>query len=401
LERVAGAPVVVTTQADLARVVRAARGAELLAADVEGDGLFAYRARLCTVQLAWRAGEVSEIAIVDTLAVDPKPLAEVLGASGPPKVLHDFTFDVRLLFDAGIELANVRDTSVLARMLGRKATGLASLLLSELGIVVAKDLQQHDWSRRPLEPPQIEYLAGDVRHLAALHEKLAAEARTLDIEEEVAVECAFKREAALAPPRERRPAYLRVKGAEALDAPSLAVLRRVFLEREQIAELWDEPPFKVAGNELLLSLSQVKPKSVAEIARVRRGVSSRLLEVAPRIVAAVQAGLADGSVPAADIPRPVRVDRAVLAARRAREKRLSGWRRNEAKARGVDEQVVLPGHCLSDLVGLEAVDEASIASIKGLGPKRLARYGAALAELLRGGAESPPVPEPATSETES
>jgi ribonuclease D len=401
LGRVAGAPDVVTTQAELARVVRAARTGELLAVDVEGNGLFAYRSRLCTVQLAWTVGDASEIAIVDTLAVDPKPLGELLASGGPAKVLHDFTFDVRLLADVGIELANVRDTSVLARLLGRKATGLASLLSSELGIVVAKDLQQHDWSRRPLEPPQIDYLAGDVRHLAALYEKLSAEARALDIEEEVEVECAFKREGALAPPRERRPAYLRVKGAETLDAASLAVLRKVYLEREQVAELWDEPPFKVAGNELLLLLAQAKPKSVAELARVRRGVSSRLLEVGPRIVAAVQAGLAEGRVPAADIERPARIDKGLLAARRAREKRLSAWRRTEAKARGVDEQVVLPGHCLSDLVGLDAFDDASIASVKGMGSKRLARYGAALAQLLRNEAAPPVTPAPATSETES
>jgi ribonuclease D len=191
---------------------------------------------------------------------------------------------------------------------------------------------------------------------------------------------------------------LRVKGADTLDAASLSVLRRAFLEREQIAELWDEPPFKVAGNDVLLWLAQTKPKSVAELARARRGVSSRLLEVGARIVAAVQAGLAEGHVPAADIERPVRPDKEVVAARRAREKRLSAWRRTEAKARGVDEQVVLPGHCLSDLVDLEKFDEASIASVRGIGPKRLSRYGATLGELLRASAATPPAAAPAASE---
>jgi ribonuclease D len=186
-----------------------------------------------------------------------------------------------------------------------------------------------------------------------------------------------------------------VKGVETLDAPGLAVLRRVYLEREQIAELWDEPPFKVAGNDLLLWLAQTKPKSVAEMARTRRGMSARFLEVGARVVAAVQAGVAEGRVPAADLERPPRPDRDWLAARRAREKRLTGWRRAEAKARGVDEQVVLPGHCLSDLVALESVDEASIASVKGMGEKRLARYGAKLGELLRSvapAAEPEPTP---------
>src|SRR5262245_2120617 len=114
---------VVTTLADLARVVSAARAAPLVAVDAEGNGLFAYRARLCTVQLAWQEGDDTRIAVVDTLAVGPAPLGELFALSGPTKVLHDFTFDVKLLSEAGVALDNVRDTSVLARMLGRKATG--------------------------------------------------------------------------------------------------------------------------------------------------------------------------------------------------------------------------------------------------------------------------------------
>ena len=188
-------------------------------------------------------------------------------------MLHDFTFDVKLLADAGVVLANLRDTSVLARMLGRKATGLASLLSSELGIVVEKELQQHDWSQRPLGAKHIEYLAGDVRHLLALHDKLSELARAADIEEEALVECAFKYEMAIAPPREKRPAYLRIKGIDALDTVGLAVLRRLVEERERLAEQWDVPPFKVAGNDLLLILARARPTTLEELGRVRRGMS--------------------------------------------------------------------------------------------------------------------------------
>ena len=370
---------VVTTRADLEAVIGAARAAPIVAVDAEGNGLFAYRARLCTVQLAWREGDLTRIAVVDTLAVDPSPLGALLDRSGPLKVLHDFTFDVKLLAEAGVELDNMRDTSVLARMLGRKATGLASLLSSELGIVVPKELQQHDWSRRPLRPAELAYLAADVRHLEALLDKLSSEARALDIEDEVLVESAFKRESALAPPREKRPAYLRIKGADALDPPSLAVLRRLVMEREAIAELWDTPPFKVAGNDVLLFLAQRKPASLDELRRIKRGISPRLTDAGARLVHAVVAGLAVEG----------RLDRATVAARRAREKRLSGWRRAEARARGLDEQVVLPGHCLAELVALETFDLAAIAEVRGLGAKRCSRYGVTLQALLEGTAVLP------------
>ncbi|HEX9297987.1 MAG TPA: HRDC domain-containing protein [Polyangiaceae bacterium] len=376
------APQVITGGSNLARVVEAAAAAPLLAVDVEGNGLFAYRSRLCTVQLAWQQDGETHIAIVDTLALDPAPLRALLSAEGPIKVLHDFTFDIKLLAEAGIVLANLRDTSVLARMLGRKSTGLASLLSSELGLVVPKELQQHDWSRRPLRPVELEYLATDVRHLAALYEKLSAHARSLDIEEEVIAECEFKYDAALAPPRERRPAYLRIKGAESLDGPSLAVLRRLVEEREQLAALWDQPPFKVVGNDVLLWLAQRKPATVRELESAPRGISERLLNVAPRFVGAILAGQADGSVPPGEWSNGARPDRALLAARRSREKRLSNWRRKEAAARGVDEQVVLPGHCLAELVALETNAADAIARVKGMGPRRIARYGAILSTLL-------------------
>jgi ribonuclease D len=388
----------VTTPADLANVVQAARAAPLVAVDAEGNGLFAYRTRLCTVQLAWQGQGRTHIAVIDTLALDPSPLAGVLDRSGPMKVLHDLTFDVKLLAEAGVTLDNVRDTSVLARMLGRKATGLAALLSSELGIVVPKELQQHDWSRRPLRPLELAYLASDVRHLGALFDKLSGEAAALDIEEEVHVECAFKHQSALIPPREKRPAYLRIKGVDALDTPGLAVLRRLVMEREAMAELWDVPPFKVVSNETLLTLAQHKPASHEELKRIKRGISPRLAESSARLLAAVAAGLADGTVPASDLAAPARPDRAIVAARRAAEKRLTAWRRAEAAARGIDEQVVLPGHCLADLVALGAGEARAVEEIRGLGARRYARYGATLLTLLAG---ELPVPAPVGAEIEA
>jgi ribonuclease D len=390
-------PAIVRTGAELERVAQAASASPLVGVDVEGNGLFAYRAKLCTVQLCWVEAGETKIAIVDPLDVDGTTLSSLLGPGGPIKVLHDFTFDVKLLADAGVVLANLHDTSVLARMLGRKSTGLASLLASELGIVVEKELQQHDWSKRPLGPKEIDYLAGDVRHLLALHQRLSDLAKAADIEDEVATECAFKYDMAVAPPREKKPAYLRIKGIDLLDPMGLAVLRRLVDERERLAEQWDVPPFKVAGNDLLLTLARARPKSLDDLGRMRRGISSRLMSAGNGLVSAVLAGEADRTVPAADREPPPRPDKALLAERRAREKRLSAWRRQEAAQRGVDEQVVLPGHCLQDLVDLDGSDLEAVAAVHGMGQKRFERYGAALATVLA----SPPIVETALQESES
>ena len=89
--------------------------AERVALDVEGDGLFRYRARLCTVQLATR----ERIAVVDTLEIQPQLLAPLVEEGGPEKVIHDASFDVRLLRDVGLRFHGLFDTSVAARYLGR------------------------------------------------------------------------------------------------------------------------------------------------------------------------------------------------------------------------------------------------------------------------------------------
>ena len=60
--------------------------------------------------------------------------------------------------------------------------------------------------------------------------------------------------------------------------------------------------------------------------------------------------------PPARRPRRVR-------ARRERESAPVAWRREEAKRRGVDEQVVLPGHCVKD-----TVDRADVADARGVSP---------------------------------
>jgi ribonuclease D len=281
---------------------------------------------------------------------------------------------------------------VLARLLGRKATGLGSLLASELGVEVSKDLQQHDWSRRPLTEPQLSYLAGDVRYLVALYDKLSAEARAKGIEEEVAEESRFKLETALAPARERGPSYLRIKGADKLDPLGLAVLRRLVDTRERLAADWDVPPFKVGGNDLLLDLSRGRPTDREGLRAFRRGFSSRLSGSSDRLLAAIAQGIADGTVPPEDRAEPPRLDRAVAAERRAREKRLTTFRRAEALLRGVDEQVVLPGHCLQELVAIDVPTRSAMSTVKGLGAKRLELYADGLLRAMLTEAPSAPPP---------
>lgn len=389
-------PLLVDRAQALSSVIERALEARTIAVDVEGNGLFAYRAQLCTVQLAWEERGHVVVAVIDTLRVPPAPLARLLGEEGPTKLLHDLTFDARMLLEAGVRLGNTKDTSVAARMLGRKATGLASLLASELGVSLEKDLQQHDWSRRPLGERELGYLASDVLWLERLESHLTQEVERLGIVDEVASECAYKLESALAPALDKRLPYQRIRGADALRPLELAVLRRVAEVREMTAHKWDVPPFKIASNDLLLELARRRPTSKRELREIR-GASGRVATIADALLAGIRQGIEDGEVPEAErIERP-RPDRAVISARREREARLSTWRRAEAAARGVDEQVVLPGHCLQAIAAGDALDREAIEQIPGLGQSRALRYADILAALARGDALPAPAPALASS----
>ncbi len=373
-----------------AALEQAAR-ASAIALDVEANGLFVYRPRLCAVQMAWEDGATTRVVVIDTLKIDPTLLAPLLSAEGPVKVLHDLTFDARLLADHGVLLGRARDTSVAARLLGQTATGLSSVLTTELGISLDKRFQQNDWSRRPFAPAELRYLGNDVAYLLELDRSLAAKATSAEIEEEIHEECAHRLRMALAPPKDVRPAYVRVKGAQKLDRLGRAVLRRLVMARETIAEAVDVPPFKVVSNEILLLLSTKRPKTIGDLSRIPGALSGRAGKHAALWLSAITLGIEDGEIPEADrlLLDPVTMSRREITRRREVEVRVSGFRRAEAKRRGVDEQVVLPGHCAQEVATLliatkegSAADPAQIAAIAGLGEKRAKLYAVRLATLL-------------------
>ncbi len=356
-----------------------------VALDIESNGMFAYKAGLCVVQLAARGSVV----VVDPLATSLEALAPLLASRTTVKLLHDVSFDARILAEAGLSLENVRDTSVAARMLGRAATGLGSLLSSELGIEVDKKMQHHDWAQRPLDRTALTYLGNDVVHLDALADRLFAEVDERGIGDAVDEETRYRlaQASAAAGAEDLRPPYVRLKGIDKLPEADLAILRHLAQVREDKARELDVPPYKVLAPDVLLAIAQRKPLTVDDLARIKGAVQGRrAASLTPSILRAVEAGLADPTIPEGDrvyLERP-RLPSSVARQRRAREQRLTKWRRDEAQKRSVDEQVVLPGHCLQDLADLaEPATLEALAAIPGIGAFRVARDGEALLAVLR------------------
>ena len=361
-----------------------------IALDIEGDGFHRYRARLCTLQLAAvqldavqlgavqlgavQLGADEAVRVVDTLRIEElAPLAALLGEGGPVKVVHDASFDARMLARRGITLARVFDTSIAARFLGESATGLASLLARHLGVTLVKEEQQGDWGARPLSPEQLDYLVADVTHLLPLAALLEARLREADLIEEVQEETRYMLARALEPEPVREP-WTRIKGARDLPPSALALLSALADVREREAERRDVPPFRVAPNGALFEAARRDVREIGPLRQVRglRGLDDDALASA---IALSERGPPLEEEPAAPPPEE-------RARRRAREKALSTWRRAEAERRGVNEQAVLPGHCLRDLAGADGASLDVLAQVEGLGAKRIERYGGALIALL-------------------
>ncbi len=383
----------IDTAEGIAALAASLSKAERLAVDIESNGLHAFRARLCTVQIAAevRPGVVESVSVVDPIGLPDSalaPLALVLGPQGPVKLIHDLSFDARMLWQHGVAVGNVYDTSVAARMLGLKSTGLMSLAELRLGLRLSKKMQQNDWGHRPLKRDELAYLASDVSCLPALARSLEADVAAAGLVEEVAEETRYRLASALQSEEDHRPAYVRIKGSEKLPAPVQAILREVAEVREREAERLDVPPFKVLGNEQLLELANRPPASVPALTQIRGLQHRRAVAISGQLFEGVQRGLAAKDIPAAEraefFTPPPPPPREQVTARRAREARLTAWRREEAHRRKVDEQAILPGHCLQDIATRAPADREALASIAGVGNHRVQRYAEPLLKAVRG-----------------
>lgn len=365
---------------DLRAAARDLATAGSIAIDCESDGVHHWKSRLCVLQCALPDGEVF---IFDALAMPlHDALGEVLGEGGPVKVLHDLYFDAWLLRGASIALARVVDTSVHARFLGLRETGLATLLAQRFGVVLDKKFQQYDWAKRPLDEPLQDYLAGDVRHLHDLHRELDADARARLITSEVEEETGYALRRALRDADDERLPYAKVKGRHGLDAVGRAVLKRLAAARESLAELRDLPSGRVLSNAALVDVARRRPRSNERLKAMVQG-GLRDDDSLAVWMAAVRDGEADGDVPP-DERHYFESERGGMdgALRRRREVALQKWRAETATARGIDPQVVLPGHCLDAIAGADVRGADDLRRIDGVGEVRVLRDGDAIAACL-------------------
>ncbi len=300
-------PQLVTSDAAFGAVIADLRTADRYAIDTEFHRERTYYAQVALVQLAW----ADQIAMIDPLAVDIGPLAQVLDGPGVC-IMHACRQDLEVL-DRHCHTIPERmvDTQLMAGFLGYSSPSLASLLDRELGIRLPKADRLTDWLHRPLSEAQLTYAASDVSDLVALHDSLArqleARGRTAWFEAEMTEMLAEPRG-----PRDPAEVWRRIKELRHLKGKDLAIAQAVAGWREERAEELDLTPRFVLSDLGVVGIAVSKPQTLDDLKSIR-GVEGRSLRsgVADDLIAAVAEAVRNpprisSKAAVADVPNEMR-----------------------------------------------------------------------------------------------
>lgn len=368
------------------RWIADARGLEELSAalethpshalDTEANSGFAYRERLCLLQL----NIAGEIWLVDLLALPAgpaalDPLRPAFESPEKTTLLHGGEFDVGCLKrDYGLGLRGIWDTQQAASFLGWPKTGYGALVERICDVSLPKGHSHYDWSRRPIENAPLEYALNDVLYLPQVAEQLRKEIAAAELEEEVTIACRAVEESTwnggFSPD-----GFWQVKGARKLAAVELAVLASLYAWRDARAQEQDLPPGRVLNNRALLALSRSAASGLEDLRRA--GLQGGKLERwGSELMSRIRAVRRDPPT----LEPPATEARESDPVARERGERLRVWRQQEAERRGVPLQVVLPATALRHLQQQGADD---LASVPQLGAKRIGLYGEKLIGICR------------------
>jgi ribonuclease D len=370
-------PTLVADPRALDALVSALAGCETVAVDTESNSLHAYRERVCLIQFSTTEADY----IVDPIALqDLSALAPLFASPDQEKIFHAAEGDLlNLGRDFGFTFANIFDTMTAARTMGWPQVGLAAILDTHFGVSLNKKYQRADWGRRPLTGEMLDYARFDTHFLPELRDRqfqaLTESGNWPEAHEEFARLARIRVES-----RDEGPdplAFWRVKGAFDLPPQRAAVLQSLFVWREAQAERIDQPPFKVMGEPALLAIARHAPVRIDELPRVAGLAPSQVHRYGRDLIQAMERGLH------APPPPRLQLDREPDDVR-DRYERLHTWRKERAKARGVESDVIVPRTALRDMARRPPRTHEDLAQIADFGPWRRETYGAEILALLSG-----------------
>jgi ribonuclease D len=181
-------------------------------------------------------------------------------------VLHAASQDLPCLAEIGYRPRELFDTELAGRLLGYPRVALGTMLDEVLGFRLAKEHSAADWSIRPLPTEMLKYAALDVEILTELRDALAdqldAEGKTEWARQE------FAAIAAAPPPPPRIDPWRRTSGIHKVRTRrSLAVVRELWQERDEVAREADLSPRRVLADQAIIEAARAEAGKVPPVGR--------------------------------------------------------------------------------------------------------------------------------------
>lgn len=345
-----------------------------LAIDLEANSMFAYRERVCLIQISTPAADY----IIDPLAIpDLGGLGELMADPAIEKVFHAVEYDLLLMTrDYGWELNNLFDTMWAARILGFAKLGLASLLEQFFGLSLSKRFQKSDWCRRPLDEAQLAYAQTDTHYLLELRDVLeeqlisaGKQAQAVEIFREQTharpVEVGFDPEG-----------YWNLQGVYDLSPQQRSVLRALYAFRDQEAQRRDVPLFKVISDRSLMALAEAMPSTRHALLALDGVIGSRNQRLQQQLLDLI--ATARTEEPPRRPKKAARPPDSVLS----RYDALHTWRKETAREQGVESDVISSRDALWAIAQANPRSRADMAALDVLGPWRFKTYADAILQVL-------------------
>ncbi len=345
-----------------------------LAIDLEANSMYAYRERVCLIQISIPQQDY----IIDPLSdIDLGGLGDLLANHAVEKVFHAAEYDLRLVKrEYSWELNNLFDTMWAARILGYERYGLASMLEELYGIKLNKRHQKSNWCKRPLSPAQLTYAQHDTHFLLRLRDQLAQELKEQDCLEEAHE--IFGEQTQVEPNNNHfsPDSFWSIHGVYDLTSQQQAILKALNIYRDSEAQQRNRPLFKILHDRTLLELAQETPRSFSQMQEISGMTWGQIRRYGRGILDAIAEGA--NNPPPKQPKRPKRPPDRVLQ----RYEILHNWRKERARKRGVESDVIISRQTLWEIAEKKPTCQADLAALDTLGAWRRQAYGQEILEVL-------------------
>ena len=366
----------VTKTSEWQECLKHLRAEPSLAIDLEANSMFAYRESVCLIQISTPDQDY----IIDpTTDLDLAGLGRLIVDPAVEKIFHAAEYDLILLKrQYGWELNNLFDTMWAARILGYQRFGLASLLEQFFQVRLNKRYQKSNWCKRPLSAAQLAYAQHDTHFLFKLRDRLGQEIDEAGLAEEAAELFAEQTQITLNDNSFDPDSFWSINGARDLSRRQQAILKALNIYRDQEAQRRDRPLFKIFNEKTMLALAREAPSSMEELAHVHGMTRGQIRRYGRSLLQVIER--AKQARPPA---YPRRQNKRAPEIAMLRYDKLRQWRKERARSRGVESDVILSRGALWEIACTNPQSRDELDQLDSIGSYRCSAYAEEILDVLK------------------